>query len=712
MTTKHITGTYLAGYTLSAAFSAVRIAAAGEIYGAGLTVSRQSVYNFGKATATDAGATGVLLGGTGVLTNAAGGLIAGGAGADYQYRGFGGAGGTAVVDNARRGPITNKGSIVGGYGGVGIRRGGAGGAGLSDGGRRSPIDNQGFVSGGDGGYGRDYQYFDNGAPGFGGPGGAGVVLSVANLVQNSGEIVGGNGGDGAQGRYGSGPGGGADGGDGIRMLAGGRLTNSGAITGGGGGIANYGGYGGDGGAGVRLDGGRLHNTGLIRGGDGGPAVHFSDAAAGGDGVAQSGGGTIFNGGTILAGAGHAPAPPSAQPVGVLLTGTLRNSGLIAGYYGVAVTNSSARVVNDGIIKAAYYRGGKAYEGYAGVALRSGGRLDNHGLVEGGYVGVKARFGGTVVNSGTIEGSSSSVVLDSSSTLIARSGATFIGSIVGGGGTFDLAGGTGDLSGLGAGGVISGTDSGAFSGFDGYVIGGGGHWTLTGAGALTSGQTLTVGGGLVVGAGGQLSEASGATITVARHGNLRFGAASQTLSGSLVDDGLIAVQNGAALTLAGTVSGGGGVVVNDGLLQAEAAFNLAVTFARGGGTVELAESRGFTAAIAGFAASDILDLGDIAFNGGSQLSYSGNSSGGVLTVTDGAHTAMLHLSGDYTSAVFAAAGDGGGGVDVTVAPGASATAFAAAIAGLGSVPMAGAPMAHVGAAGPAPPRLVAPRDHWA
>ena len=68
---------------------------------------------------------------------------------------------------------------------------------------------------------------------------------------------------------------------------------------------------------------------------------------------------------------------------------------------------------------------------------------------------------------------------------------------------------------------------------------------------------------------------------------------------------------------------------------------------------------------------------------SEASFSGDASGGVLTVTDGTHTAHIHLAGDYTASTFVAASDGHGGTIVTDPP--RADAFASAMAQLASAP---------------------------
>jgi len=82
----------------------------------------------------------------------------------------------------------------------------------------------------------------------------------------------------------------------------------------------------------------------------------------------------------------------------------------------------------------------------------------------------------------------------------------------------------------------------------------------------------------------------------------------------------------------------------------------------------------------------LDLGDIGFVSSTEATFAGTASGGVLTVTDGTHTAHIVLAGDYRASTFTASSDGHGGtivVDPTVAaPTATIHRFVAAAASLG------------------------------
>jgi hypothetical protein len=122
---------------------------------------------------------------------------------------------------------------------------------------------------------------------------------------------------------------------------------------------------------------------------------------------------------------------------------------------------------------------------------------------------------------------------------------------------------------------------------------------------------------------------------------------------------------------------------------------------------LARSRTYTGTVFNFSTSGgtSLDLKDIAFVSAGEATFAGKSTGGVLTVTDGTHTAHITLRGDYLGSTFTAASDGHGGVIVTDPPG-PAAALTQAIASFRVAPsggMEGPPAWQV----PKRPVLVAP-----
>ncbi|HEY2177568.1 MAG TPA: hypothetical protein VGH15_03225, partial [Caulobacteraceae bacterium] len=96
------------------------------------------------------------------------------------------------------------------------------------------------------------------------------------------------------------------------------------------------------------------------------------------------------------------------------------------------------------------------------------------------------------------------------------------------------------------------------------------------------------------------------------------------------------------------------------------FTENVAFTSTTGTLELAKSVSYTGQVSGLstAGTSNLDLLDIAFiNGTTKATYSGTTTSGTLTVTDGTHTAHIHLVGNYTASTFTVATDGHGGTIV-------------------------------------------------
>jgi hypothetical protein len=106
-------------------------------------------------------------------------------------------------------------------------------------------------------------------------------------------------------------------------------------------------------------------------------------------------------------------------------------------------------------------------------------------------------GGTVTNAGAIAGGSYAVNFANSPTnrLVIDPGATFTGGVNGGGGTLELAAGTGASA-------VAGIDSGVFNNFQALVIDSGASWTLNGANTAPTvfdNGMLTIAGSLAVSA---------------------------------------------------------------------------------------------------------------------------------------------------------------------------------------------------------------------
>jgi len=173
--------------------------------------------------------------------------------------------------------------------------------------------------------------------------------------------------------------------------------------------------------------------------------------------------------------------------------------------------------------------------------------------------------------------------------------------------------------------------------------------------------------------------------------LALGAGGMTIDSAVANTGHFAV-NGGSMTVTGAVTGAGYAEVVRGTLDFAGTFNENVIFTSGStGTLELAHSIGYTGRIQGLSTTgtNALDLSDITFTSGvTKATFSGSTTSGVLTVTDGTHSARIGLIGDYLGSTFTTSlGAGGVGTRIvdpvprhTILP---AHAFVQAMAGLGA-----------------------------
>ena len=130
------------------------------------------------------------------------------------------------------------------------------------------------------------------------------------------------------------------------------------------------------------------------------------------------------------------------------------------------------------------------------------------------------------------------------------------------------------------------------------------------------------------------------------------------------------MNSGLLQLNGAVTGAGKVTIGDGTLEiSNANAAEAVRFTSTTGELLLDHSQTYTGTITGFSTSTgtQLDLRDIGFNSSNTHATfvdNGSHTGGVLTVTDGTHTAHIKLTGNYTGSTFDVSDDSHGGTIVT------------------------------------------------
>ncbi|MBV9248099.1 MAG: hypothetical protein JO227_02475, partial [Acetobacteraceae bacterium] len=337
----------------------------------------------------------------------------------------------------------------------------------------------------------------------------GLVLRGVGSVVNSGSI-------GASGSWG----GGSSTGAGVFMTgAAGTVSNSGTITG-----PSYG---------VALDaGGLVTNTSSITGGEDGVRVTGAAGSVINSGTIIStvdDGIGFFAGGSVSIAAGGLLANHGTKGAAIYITGgsgTLTNAGSIVGKDYVVYFSKGGSVANNagGSMsgnRGVFIQGGSgsvsnsgniAGTSSFGIRLTSGGQVTNAsgGSISGGiqiYVGA-----GTVTNSGAISGSGTAVLLTGSGAnrVVAGATAVFVGGVTGSTAsgstnTFELAGGTGTVSGLtgGAGTVTENAHSWAIKNFNTIAVDAGSAWTFSGnntVATILNNGTIDQTGSLVVTSG--------------------------------------------------------------------------------------------------------------------------------------------------------------------------------------------------------------------
>ena len=257
---------------------------------------------------------------------------------------------------------------------------------------------------------------------------------------------------------------------------------------------------------------------------------------------------------------------------------------------------------------------------------------------------------------------------------------------------------------GAGSLVIGASGATLTG-SGRVVLAGMNSQITGAGGgmLTNMSNTISGDGTIGGLGLEIDNQAGGVIE---------GTTSQALvldpgAGTIDNEGLIVARDGALvitgavdnagrlaaaggdLTVDGPVTGSGLVVISGGTAAFVGALGERAQFLAGGGVLELFQSQSYANRVYGFAAngSTTLDLRDIGFTGSGEASFRPQPYGGILTVSDGTHTADIKLVGAFSNVTFVAASDGQGGVDIIRQAGGAASvhAFAAAAGALGAAP---------------------------
>ena len=156
-----------------------------------------------------------------------------------------------------------------------------------------------------------------------------------------------------------------------------------------------------------------------------------------------------------------------------------------------------------------------------------------------------------------------------------------------------------------------------------------------------------------------------------------GVPAEILAANSVDTSQILGESATASVIAevppqllSTTNALGPVTIQDGATaEIDGASSRQVVFEGATGELNLDDAPAYTGSVFGLAGSDSLDLAGISFGVGTTATYLGNTSGGVLTVSDGTHTANIDLVGNYLSSTWDLSSDGHGGTVVVdpVAP---------------------------------------------
>ena len=114
---------------------------------------------------------------------------------------------------------------------------------------------------------------------------------------------------------------------------------------------------------------------------------------------------------------------------------------------------------------------------------------------------------------------------------------------------------------------------------------------------------------------------------------------------------------------GSASAAAVTIANGATLEIDGPSAQSVTFEGTTGTLKLQDAVLFTGLVSGLTGDDAIDLSGFAYGSNIKATYLGNADGGALTVTDGAKTARIALSGNYLSSTWTLSSDGKGGATV-------------------------------------------------
>jgi len=191
--------------------------------------------------------------------------------------------------------------------------------------------------------------------------------------------------------------------------------------------------------------------------------------------------------------------------------------------------------------------------------------------------------------------------------------------------------------------------------------------ISGAGQMGVGALTLINAGTILANGVNALVIDTGSNVITNRGTLEAtGLGGLLIAGSIANDGVILAQ-GSSVTIGGNLSGDGHVqLAGSATVEFGGSSANAINLdADASGLIVFDTAATITGLITGLNADDRIDLKDVQFNAGTTMAYLDEGSGmGVLTISDGTHTASLHLSGNYQTGSFSLASNGHGGVLVT------------------------------------------------
>ncbi|MEY2527684.1 MAG: hypothetical protein QOE73_2455, partial [Verrucomicrobiota bacterium] len=189
-------------------------------------------------------------------------------------------------------------------------------------------------------------------------------------------------------------------------------------------------------------------------------------------------------------------------------------------------------------------------------------------------------------------------------------------------------------------------------------------TISGAGQIGNGKLTLINEGTIDATGAKPLTVDTGVNVVTNSGTLEAtGSGGLIVRSDVVNTGVL-WANGGNVALEGNVSGNGSALISGSATLEFAAASTANTAFASGSTGALVLDHGFdfSGIVSGMTASNHLDLLNFSFAKGTTLNYAANAdgNGGVLSVTDGAHSANISLSGHFNPAGFQAGVDHGTG----------------------------------------------------